>query len=287
MLFRRARRDRVHDASASLSTKSLFTAQGPTLADILSSNALSSFAPTLEKAEIHEAEDVAALSVRELQDLVGIDVPVGQIIKLWRVCNNAAARVISKRENPFSAIRNTILSVGGVDGSLKANFELVYEVTIVAATLCCSITSMLLFDIQPTCSDGTICFGLRMTDLLLMILSFACYFMTVVVGLSQVMCLVTLDSHAFPAFLHRHWFLAIMPLTSWVFGNQFLMTGMVSHTLIRLPADLASLTWVVVAFWAGFAAVGWSIVLLLLKSALSLTWLQLPAAMVGFLLGLG
>ena len=204
-----------------------------------------------------------------------------------RVCNNAAARVISKQANPFSTIRKTILSVGIVDGSLKTNFELVYEVTIVAATLCCSITASLVFDIQPTCSDGTICFGLRMTDLVLMILSFACYFMTVVVGIAQVLCLVTLNSDDFPAFLDRHWFLAIYPLTTWVFGNQFLMAAMVSHTLIRLPADLASLTWVIVAFWATVAVVGWSMVSAVLKSALRLRWLEVPLAMAGFLLGLG
>ena len=284
MLFRRAKR--VHAASSSSSVASLYISRGPTLADTLASNALSSFAPSLEKAEIYEAEDVAALSIMELQHLFA-DAHIGQLIKLRRVCSKAAARTVSKQVNPFTAVRGTVLAVGLQDGSLKGNFELVYEVTIIAATLCCSITASLLFDIQPNCSDGTTCVALRMADLLLMLLSFACYFMTVVVGLSQVMCLVTLNSEDFPAFVHHHWFLAIIPVTSWVLGNQFLMAGMASHALIKLPADFASFTWVIIALWAAFAMTGWSIVAAVLKRALGFRWLQLPAAMLGFLFGIG
>ena len=57
--------------------------------------------------------------------------------------------------------------------------------------------------------------------------------------------------------------------------------------MIRLPADLASLTRVIVIFWAAFAVVGWSIVSAVLKRALGFRWVHVPAAMCGFLLGLG
>ena len=285
MLFRRAKR--VHAASTSSSAATLYTARGPSLADTLANNALSCFTPSLEKVEIHEAEDVAALSVTELQQLFA-DAPIGQLIKLRRICTEAAPRVASKQTaNPFTAVRDTVLAVGIADNNLKGNFELIYETVVIAATLCCSITASLVFDLQPTCSDGTTCFALRAADLILVLLSFACYFMTVVVGIAQVLCLVTLNSEDFSAFLQRHWFLAIMPLTSWVLGNQCLIAGAASHMLVRLPADLASFTWAIVAFWAAFAVAGWSIVAAVMKRALVLRWLQLPAAMAGFLFGLG
>ena len=283
MLFRRARR--VH--AASTSAASIYTDRGPALADALASNALSCFAPSLEKAEIHNAEDVAALSVTELQQLFA-DAPIGQLIKLRRVCTEAAARVASKQTaNPFTAVRGKMLAIGLVDDNLKGNFELIYETIIIAATLCCSITASLVFDLQSTCSDGTTCLALRVADFIFMLLSFACYFMTVVVGIAQVLCLVTLNGDGFPAFLERHWFLAIMPLTSWVLGNQFMIAGAASHILVKLPADLASFTWVVVAFWAAFAVAGWSIVAAVMKRAFGIRWLQIPAAMAGFLFGLG
>ena len=144
-----------------------------------------------------------------------------------------------------------------------------------------------MFDIQPECSDGSTCFALRIADLALLILSFSCYFMTVCVGIGQVLCLVTLDSEAFPAFLQRHWFLAVVPLTAWVLGNQFMIAGMATHTLVKLPADLAVLTWAIVTLWAVFMLTGWFLVSAVMIRALGLRWLQLPAAMTGFLFGLG
>ena len=281
LLFQWRNGSRVEPSSSVSASSSKHLRHAP-LPEILAANGMTALMKTFEDAMIFSSQDVAALSVTELQQFMP-ETPLGQIVRLRRSCQEAAAGTHARPQSVKRRFQAKMCSTGMIEGSLREHMLVNDEVLIVVTTLFISIAIGMLYDQQPVCADGSDCTLLRMADTINLMLCVSCYFFTVSLVLVKIIFMQSLSAGELVGFLEQHWNLAMMPISVYAIGNHFFCFAFATHLLIKLPASLASLTWVVVTVVVTSLSLIWCFMLALFKRVLRLRWSEMLPAWFGFM----
>jgi len=176
--------NRKSNHSPNLSTLGLMKDESTTLRRSLSDalatdGTLASLVPAFTLNGIEFCEDVADLSVTELQQICP-DTPLGTLIRLRREAKRGhawALRSQFRADLPPHEIHAPVEHF--MNDGLKQNLMALQERTIVAASLFATISISMLFDAVETCSSGSDCSTLRSTNMLIHIVSSMLFILSV------------------------------------------------------------------------------------------------------------
>jgi hypothetical protein len=219
---------------------------------------LAVYAPRFTEEQI----DVALASGMTMQDLRVLlpDAPLGHCLRLHALLAALSEREADIPEHPVWRTPAKMISAGVLEQSAREFLTTILEFTIIAASLCLSISFPTMMTVPAACADGGTCVTLRDADFIMWMLSTALFLFSIGTCWIEQFGMSCMLEGEIAQHQAAHFGMTVTPTVTFITGVALFTAGIATRCMISLEsavlakAAAATFSLVLATTWAYFWA---------------------------------